>query len=240
MDNQITPPISPESSDTSAQPSNPAPNLHAAPNPPPAADPITPQPTKLKRPKKPISYRSRGFWSLFQLVAGAVILAFIINHVVFQSYEVFGMSMTPTLHEGDRLIISKLGKSWSRLLGQNYIPKRGEIVVFHNPHEEATQLVKRVIGLPGDRVIVAGGSLSVITPDEPQGFNFSERFGLELAPTLGDLDEIVPQGEIFVTGDNRNPGGSLDSRNDLGTVPLRYFVGDLVLRIFPLDDAKWF
>jgi signal peptidase I len=187
-----------------------------------------------------VSYRAKGFWSLFQLIAGALALAFIINHVIFQSYEVFGQSMVPTLHEGDRLIISKLGKSWSSLIGRDYLPKHGEIVVFHNPNEQETQLVKRVVGLPGERVVVAGGRITVVNEAYPLGFNFDEHFGLVLSPTTGNVDIIVPENEVFVVGDNRTAGGSLDSRNDLGTVPIDQFVGDLVIRIFPLNDAAWF
>ena len=239
MDDQFKP-NNQQPNEQKPKPSAQSANLHAQANQPPPSDPIAPQHQPLKRPKKPVNYRNKGFWSLFQLVAGALVLAFIINKIVFQSYEVYGQSMTPTLHEGDRLIISKLGRSWSSLLGHDYLPKRGEIIVFHNPHEEQTQLVKRVVGLPGDRVVVSGGKLTVITPDDPLGFNFDERFNLELSPTLGNIDEVVPEGRIFVVGDNRNPGGSLDSRNDLGTVPLHELVGDLVIRIFPIGDAAWF
>lgn len=223
-----------------ATPSAPTPGLHAQPQPAPTPDPIGYQPQKLVRPKKPVNYRAKGFWSLFQLLAGALVLAFIINHVIFQSYEVFGQSMVPTLNEGDRLIISKLGKSWSGLLGQDYLPKRGEIIVFHNPHEPQVQLVKRVVGLPGDRVVITGGQIQVVPPDDSGGFNFDERFDLNLEPTVGNVDLVVPEDEVFVVGDNRSPGGSLDSRNDLGTVPLDQLVGDLVIRVFPLKKADWF
>ena len=237
MDNQFTPPTPPEEP---AQPSTLEPELHTQPTPPPEFDPITPLNQSVIGPKKPVSYRARGFWSLFQLIAGALVLAFVINQVVFQSYEVFGQSMVPTLKEGDRLIISKLGKSWSSLIGQNYVPKHGEIVVFHNPNEQETQLVKRVVGLPGERVIIAGGRITVVNEEYPLGFNFDEQFGLILSPTTGNVDMIVPDKEVFVVGDNRTAGGSLDSRNDLGTVPTDQMVGDLVIRIFPLNDASWF
>lgn len=239
QDNQFTNPPKPPLDDV-AKPSTSGPLLHTQPIANPPSDPIAPQPVNVTRPKKPISYRARGFWSLFQLITGALVLAFVINQLIFQSYEVFGQSMVPTLQEGDRLIISKLGKSWSNLLGRDYLPKRGEIVVFHNPQEEATQLVKRVVGLPGDRIIVTGGKIRVITPDQPLGFDFDAEFDLSLSSTVGDVDVIVPAQEVFVVGDNRTAGGSLDSRNDLGTVPINQLVGDLVIRIFPVDEAALF
>jgi signal peptidase I len=228
-----------------ANPSTLEPNLHIEPSAPkPYVDPIVPvseSPKSSNKPrKKPRSYAFKGFLSIVQLVTGAIILAFIINNVVFQSYEVFGMSMAPTLHEGDRLIISKLGKSWSSLTREDYLPKRGEIIVFHNPRNTSVQLIKRVVGLPGDRVSVEDGVLTVFNNESPSGFQFDDVFNLDLPDTDGLVNIVVPEGEIFVVGDNRLRGGSLDSRNDLGTVPIEQIVGDLVIRIFPLSDAGLF
>lgn len=189
---------------------------------------------------KPKRYALRGFFSVVQLFVGAAVLAFIINQLVFQPYEVFGQSMVPTLQEGDRLIVSKLGKTWATITRDEYVPKHGEIIVFHNPNNPQIQLVKRVVGLPGDQVIVRDGEIEVYTTDSPNGFNFDDRFGLDLGSTVGNINLTVPESEIFVVGDNRSPNGSLDSRNELGTVPLEQVVGDLVLRIFPLDEAALF
>lgn len=226
-------------------PSQPAPTLHASTSEPLVSpDPIAQNvetPTQNQSPtKKPRGYAWRGFMSLLQLVFGAVALAFLINHVVFQSYQVYGQSMVPTLHEGDRLIINKLGRNWSNAFGDGYLPKRGDIIVFHNPKDEATQLVKRVVGLPGDRVVVNAGEVIVFSDESPQGFDFDQTFGLTLEGTVGNVDIEVPDGEVFVVGDNRVSGGSLDSRNELGTVPIRQIVGDLVFRIFPLSDVDTF
>lgn len=228
-----------------ASPSSPSPLLHAQPSAPPeTADPIQPaaeQPSGAEKPRrKPRSYALKSLLSTVQLVLGAILLAFVINQFVFQSYQVYGQSMIPTLHEGDRLIVNKLGKSWSNVFGNNYLPKRGDIIVFHNPSESNIQLVKRVIGLPGDRVVVDNGNLVVFTENSPQGFDYDELFGLDLGSTVGQVDTVVPEGEVFVVGDNRSPGGSLDSRNDLGTVPIDQIVGDLAFRIFPIDQAQSF
>lgn len=228
-----------------AKPSAPQPQLHVEPSAPPVApDPIqpvpeTPAPQEKPR-KKPRGYAMRSLFSTVQLVLGAVLLAFVINHFVFQSYQVFGQSMVPTLHEGDRLIINKLGRSWSSVFGNDYLPKRGEIIVFHNPNDAEVQLVKRVVGLPGDRVVVADGQIKVFTAESPLGFDYDDLFGLDVGATVGQVDVTVPEGEIFVVGDNRAPGGSLDSRNELGTVPINEVVGDLAFRIFPLDQAQSF
>ncbi|MDX1765856.1 MAG: signal peptidase I [Candidatus Saccharimonadales bacterium] len=213
----------------------------------PQIDPIPPssesdQPSQPKKSRKSNWLSSyKGFISIFQLIAGALLLAFIINQFIFQSYEVFGQSMTPTLSQGDRLIISKVSKSWNSLWNNDYQPGRGEIVVFRNPRNNTTQLVKRVIGLPGDRVVVDGGQITVFNDENPDGFNPDEDQQLDLASTDGRVDLTVPDGQIFVVGDNRIPNGSYDSRSpDLGTVPIDVVVGELVLRIFPLTEAKFF
>ena len=168
-------------------------------------------------------------------------MAFIINRFVFQSYEVFGRSMTPTLQEHDRLVISKLGKSWSNILSDDYVPSRGTIVVFNSPRDPNIQLIKRVIGLPGDRVVVENGSITIYNEQNPQGFNPDLEFDAEFTEfTTGEKESLVGEGELFVSGDNRNPGGSLDSRNELGLVPAENLIGELVLRLLPIGDASIF
>lgn len=183
----------------------------------------------------------KGFMSVGQLVLGSILLALFINHFVFQSYQVYGLSMTPTLHEGDRLIISKLEKSLSNISGNDYMPDRGDIIVFKNPRNvDSPQLIKRVIGLPGERVVVLNGDIIIYNKDNPEGFMPDKLQGLESGITVGRVDLVVPGGQIFVSGDNRASGGSLDSRNELGTVPINLIVGELVMRIMPVTDAQVF
>ncbi len=183
----------------------------------------------------------KGMFSVLQLIGGSILLALFINHFIFQSYQVFGLSMTPSLHDGDRLIISKVEKSTSNITGGEYLPDRGEIIVFKNPRNpNSPQLIKRVIGLPGERVVVANGNITIFNKTNPNGFMPDKFFGLELGITAGRVDITVPEDHIFVSGDNRSQGGSLDSRNELGTVPLSNVVGNLVLRIMPLGDAQVF
>lgn len=183
----------------------------------------------------------KGLLSVVQLFAGALLLAFFINQFLFQSYEVFGQSMAPTLQQGDRLIISKISKSWDGLFNNEYVPGRGSVVVFKNPRNTSTQLVKRVIGLPGDRVVVADGGITVFNDENPDGFNPDELYEADLELTDGDVDVTVPSGEIFVVGDNRLPNASYDSRSaELGSIPIDVVVGELALRVFPLGEAKFF
>jgi signal peptidase I len=196
---------------------------------------------------KPPRFRSSmwqsffGFFGVVQLLVAALLLALVINQFVFQSYQVYGESMSPTLHEGDRLIVSKLGRTWASITRDDYLPARGDIVVFTSPIEPGQQLVKRVVGLPGETVEVKNGSITVYNIDNPKGFNPDELVDAEFASfTPGEKTVTVEANHVFVSGDNRSPNGSLDSRNDLGLVPIDDIAGTLAMRIFPLSDAAFY
>lgn len=182
-----------------------------------------------------------GFLSFALTLIAAFILVQVINLFVFQSYKVFGSSMFPTLHNGDRLIISKLSRTLSKATKKPYEPKRADIIVFVDPLQPDLQLIKRVIGLPGERVVVKSGKITVFNSEHPNGFNPDDaEYGKSLPVTSGNTDITVPQGHIFVSGDNREGSNSLDSRNELGTVPLENIIGKLEVRIFPFDRAQFF
>lgn len=183
----------------------------------------------------------------FRVVAGAVFswiifpiaVVLILHNFVFQAYHVLGTSMVPTLHESDYLIISKLGHTKalvSRVFGQNdvYIPERSEIIVFHYPKDPTKVFVKRVIGTPGDRVVIKSGQVTVFNKDNPDGFNPDAKYEPQDTATFIDTDQVVQDGHVFVLGDNRTPGGSYDSR-EWGELPSSYIIGDAVLRLLPLD-----
>lgn len=183
----------------------------------------------------------RSFWSVAKFFVSVVLLVTVINGFGLQSYEVFGDSMQPTLKPGDRLIISKLGKTTSRIGGNDYIPKRGEVIVFRDPRGSSNlQLIKRVVGLPGEKVTLEEGVLTVMNKENPDGFLPDDLVDVEFEYTSGRIDVEVPEGHLFVVGDNRRPNGSLDSRNDLGTIPNDLIVGTLVMRLFPLTSARLF
>lgn len=167
----------------------------------------------------------------------AISLAFSLHHFVFQSFQVFGASMEPTLHQGDYLIISKVGPSWADLRGKNYVPDRGDIVVVDTG---GVRLIKRVIGLPGETVVVTDGEVKIYTAENPEGFDPYQTLNLPPVYASGDLRVDIPSGEVFVIGDNRQDGNSLDSRNQLGTVPTEDIIGSLVFRLWPPRNAEIF
>ncbi|MCA9347399.1 signal peptidase I [Candidatus Saccharibacteria bacterium] len=183
----------------------------------------------------------REFLSTALLFAGALTTAILLNMFVFQSYQVDGESMEPTLQNNDRLIIYKLDKTVANLEKKSYMPKRGDVIVFHKPNGTSDQLIKRVVGLPGDHVIVKNDKITVYNSENPNGFNPDKApYGYDLEPTSGNVDVYVGNDEVFVCGDNRIPGASLDSRSLLGNVPTKLIVGKLVLRYLPFGNYKVF
>lgn len=153
--------------------------------------------------------------------------------------------MQTTLFHNDRLLVWKVPKTWSKVTGHDYIPKRGDIVVFTEPalgqygQDPGKQLIKRVIGLPGERVVVRDHTLTVYNNEHPNGFRPDEElpYGsvIEDTPINGEWE--VEEGQVFVAGDNRN--NSLDSRT-FGPIDVHNIVGKLAIRVLPLNEVKKF
>jgi len=188
----------------------------------------------------------KAFLSVVAFVGGVIVAAILINHFVFQSYYVDGTSMTPTLRNNDRLIIDKVERTVALAGGKHYIPKRGQIVVLDSSLVDRTghneQLIKRVIGLPGETIdIKTDGTVTIHSKERPEGFDPDQELDLHLATTYVEsaLSVTIPDNEVFVMGDNREPGGSFDSRS-FGPVESDKIQGRLIARIFPLNETKIF
>jgi signal peptidase I len=170
-------------------------------------------------------------------------MAILITLFVFQSYEVYGESMETTLQNGDRLIVQKFSKNWAEVFGNEYVPKRHEIVVFDRPPfisssgSNVDHLIKRVIGLPGERVIVESGKITVFNRDNPNGFDPDEgqEYAKDIPTTSGNVDITLGDRELFVAGDNR--GNSKDSRS-FGAISTDAITGVATLRFVPVNEFK--
>jgi len=202
-----------------------------------SAPPVSASAVPNEKPAK----KEGGILSLFVTIVVALVLVQVINTFFLQSYRVYGSSMYATLENNDRLIISKFGKTAAKLKSDVYKPTRGDVIVFQSPVDDDIQLIKRVIGLPGDRVVVGNGKITVFNAQNPDGFNPDDAdYGKNLPRTSGNVDIKVPEDHVFVSGDNREGSNSLDSRNELGTVPEENIIGKLKVRIWPLGDARFF
>ncbi len=193
--------------------------------------------------------QSGGGWrsvgSTLLLLLLAPIIAFSIAAYVVQSYQVDGESMETNLQDNDRLIVNKIPRTLAKFTHHNYLPKRGDIIVFNQTLIQDIgitgdkQLIKRVIALPGERVVVKDGEVTVYNNKNPQGFNPDKSTGYKItaANTPSSVDLVVPADNIFVLGDNRP--NSEDSRY-FGPVNTSKIVGKLVLRIIPLNKIQAF
>lgn len=186
------------------------------------------------------------FFSAFGVLVTALVVALGLILFVFQSYQVSGPSMQQTLHDQDRLIVWKLPRTWARITHHQYVPDRGDIIIFTESglsqfgQENTKQLIKRVIGLPGDRVVVAHNTITIFDKQHPSGFQPDKTlpYGVNITePAEQSLDTTLGPDQLFVSGDNRT--NSLDSRF-FGPIHTSQIIGKLAIRVLPLNQAEKF
>lgn len=199
-----------------------------------------------KHSKNTRSESLRSFIATIGLFATAFIVAVLLTAFVFQQYEVDGPSMEPTLQNQNRLVVLKVQRTWSRITGHPYIPSRGDIIIFNQSGlysptgVQEKQLIKRVIGLPGDHVVIKNGIVTIYNKHHPKGFQPDKTlpYGKNLhVATTPNVNLVVPANDVFVLGDNRP--NSYDSRF-FGPVQVKNIIGELVLRIYPFNELETF
>lgn len=171
--------------------------------------------------------------SLLEVVEIAVIAVgavFVIRAFLVQPFLVSGSSMYPTLADGNYLLIDELTYRIRP-------PERGEIIVFHDPQDYSTYFVKRIIGLPGDRVVIDNDKITIYNSAHPDGFTLDESYLPPGTVTSGTYNVTVPQGDYYALGDNRPL--SYDSRA-WGFVPASNIVGLVRFRLWPLNRMMVF
>ena len=163
------------------------------------------------------------YWAqaLIVVLVSLILACTLVGRVI----RVVGSSMVPTLHENDLLLLQSVG----------YTPQRGDVVVLRKETLMSYPIVKRVIATGGEHVVIdyTTGTVLVdgVALDEPYINEIMVDTG---SPSMTVLDVTVPEGSVYVLGDNRNH--SSDSRHkDLGTVDERYILGKDLFRIFPLS-----
>ncbi|MCM2442735.1 signal peptidase I [Agrobacterium vitis] len=223
-----------------------------------------------------VEKKQNALWENIKVIIQALVLAMVIRTVLFQPFTIPSGSMMPTLLVGDYIFVNKFSYGYSkyslpfsldlfsgRILASE--PKRGDVVVFRFPPNPDIDYIKRLVGLPGDRIQVTDGVLLVNgkpIPKVPDGTFTSDyrmdagrdvpvfRETLDNGVNYDTLDEIqnsagdntreftVPAGHYFMMGDNRD--NSADSRFDVGMVPAENLVGRASVIFFSLGNNTSF
>jgi signal peptidase I len=177
-------------------------------------DTMSPAPTK------------RSLWK--ELVSYAFIAFVIVVPVrlwIAQPFVVNGASMDTTFADGEYLVVDELSYHFRE-------PQRGEILIFKYPEDPSKYFIKRLIGLPGETVVVKSDSVSIVNAEHPKGVTLNEPY--THSRTFGTITTTLGPDEYFVMGDNRLV--SSDSRI-WGPLPKEDIVGRPVVRLLPIGRA---
>jgi signal peptidase I len=153
-------------------------------------------------------------------IVPAIVIALLIHVFLAQATRVYGQSMEPNIHTNERLVIEKFSYHF-------HGPRRGDVVVLRDPGGTPELLIKRVVGLPGERVTLADGRVYI------DGKPLSEPY-LNQSTQGGGRSWVIPPLTVFVMGDNRS--ASRDSRI-FGPVPMEELVGRALFRYWPLGEV---
>lgn len=162
----------------------------------------------------------------FLLIAAAFLVIYVF---LFRPYQVSGSSMFPNFHDGEHIITNLIVLRVEQ-------PKLGDVVVFQAPPDPEKDFIKRVIGVPGDKIYIKNGDVFLNGKILDESGYISSTVRTFPGSFLRENEEVtVPQEEYFVMGDNREE--SSDSR-EWGFVPKKNLVGESAIVFFPLDKLK--
>ncbi|MDP3778622.1 MAG: signal peptidase I [bacterium] len=160
------------------------------------------------------------------LISLAIVLP--IRYFIVQPFIVRGASMEPNYYDGQYLIIDEVTYQVRK-------PERGEVIVFRYPKDPKQFFIKRIIGLPGERVEILKGRVTIFNNDSPKGITLDEAYlSSENHPTYPEGDVTLSSTEYFLMGDNRD--FSSDSRY-WGPMDTKYMVGRALFRAWPLNSV---
>jgi signal peptidase I len=150
------------------------------------------------------------------------LIIFLVIHFTIQNYQVDGTSMESSLHNSQYVLVNKQAYLFQQ-------PARGDVVVFYWPVDTTKDLIKRVIGLPGDTIVVTNSTVQIngVVLQEPY---VKSPFNLE------GRQWVVPANDYFVMGDNRQYS---DDSRDWGFVPKSYIIGKAVMVYWPLNNWQF-
>jgi signal peptidase I len=167
-------------------------------------------------------------WDIIKFLAPVIIIVFVVRTYVAQPFIVDGESMSPNFHTGHYLIIDEFSYHFRE-------PKRGEVIVLRYPLDPKRFFLKRIVGMPGDRIYIKDGKVFIQNAEYPAGVVLSEPYQKQTTFPSGQYRDVtLKEGEYFAMGDNR--GGSSDSRS-WGILPRKNITGRALFRLFPIKLA---
>ena len=166
-------------------------------------------------------------WELARIIIIAFVLMIAFRVFIAEPFVVSGSSMVPNFHNKEYLVVDKISYRFNE-------PARGDVIVFKYPKDTSQYFIKRIIGLPGEKVQIDDGKVKIFNSEHPDGSVITEPYLSSNDSTFGK-DDIVTlgSGEYFVLGDNRL--ASSDSRV-WGILPENNIVGHAWFRAFPLSE----
>lgn len=174
-----------------------------------------------------------SFLEIVEIIIIAVAAVFIVRTFLVQPFLVSGASMSPNFSNGDYVLVDELTYRIRP-------PERGEIVVFHDPEDYGTYFIKRIIGLPGETVLINNNTVTVFNASKPQGFALDESYlpaGTVTSISGGSNRYVLSSSTYLMLGDNRP--NSFDSRS-WGPLSVKGIVGLVRVRLWPLDAFQAF
>lgn len=181
------------------------------------------------------------FLEIVKIFILAIVVIVPIRVFLFQPFFVQGASMEPNFEDGQYLIVNELGYKETDLkifkVDSFKDLKRGDVIVFRYPFNPSQFFIKRIIGLPGERIKVDKGSIYIYNSENPEGKKLEEEYIARDLTTKGENDYQIKDDEYFVMGDNRNH--SSDSRV-WGAIKTSHVVGKVLLRAWPISKMDIF
>ena len=167
-------------------------------------------------------------WELARFTLVALLIVVPIRLYIAQPFLVVGDSMVPTFHNHDYLVIDQLSYRFSE-------PKRGDVVVFKYPYDTKRYFIKRLIGLPGETVVIKDSEVRIQNDEYPNGFVLTEPYISAEVFTSGVTQ--LGNGEYFVMGDNRTYSSGSRAWGVLGK---EFLTGRALLRLWPISGIDLF
>lgn len=170
------------------------------------------------------------FWEIIKVIVISFAIILPVRYFLIQPFYVKGASMEPTFYDHEYLIVDQISYRFRD-------PRRGDVVVFRYPRDPREYFIKRVVGLPGETIIIKNEKIILYNEKNTEGVMLEEKYLSPDTKNIGNVTEKMGEDEYFLMGDNRSE--SLDSRI-FGPVKRKNIVGKVFFRGWPLNKIKIF